>query len=503
VVVSGSRALAALTPEGKVVECRLAGPAPGQGPVWTELPLALAPPLRVVDLVYRGDELNMWASSGALLGWNGVRVFTRAQLERIENGLHAAGDVVIASAGDGKLQFVGDPTRGTLRLPGVVRRSRIAARAGSSRLAVVGDGIVVGFDLAAALPRVLPMPIGMEARFVDDHTVLASRGIDIELQWLDLATGAAQKFRHLPRGLPSVIGIDAAAGRVLVHEHAGTQRLLLFRKGSPEVRVIAEGRRVWGRLVPGDAIVYSVGDGGLFAVVEGSAPREVAKLDGGAAGATSLGYRRFAAFGEGGEIVRGDLVTGELERTRVQLGPNGFVAADITGRVLVVDEHRISAWEGAVTELAKLDKPIRQLDPFDGGVLVRLADLEVRTLELRPGAAPHRLLPPGKRPPLVSGDGRLVIGLGNGQQVMVAELPSRARWTLPVLYDANDVLSVSATSRWVLQGSARHFAVWQLPQAGPDLAGWLDGLTNATIDDDGVLAWPWQRAAAQAPAAAP
>ena len=505
VIVSGARALAAMTPDGKVVECRFAaavapGAGPAAGPAWTELPLGLPSPHRVMDLIYRGDELDLWATNGALLAWNGQRVFTRAQLDRIENRLYVAGgDTVIAARGDGKLHFVSELAQGTLHLPGVVRRSRIAARPGSPRLIVVGDGIIVGFDLTSAIPRALPMPVGMEASFVDEHTVLASQGINIEWQWLDLATGASKKFRHLPGGLPSVSEIDAASGRVLVREIGPTQRLLLFRKGSSEVRVVAEGRAAWGRLLPGDAIVYGIGDGRLFAQIEGGEPREVVKLDGVAEGAVSLGYRRFAAHGSGGELVRYDLVTDNLERTRVTLGTSGFVAADSTGRVLVVEGNQLLVWDGAVTELAKLDKPIRQLEPYDGGALLHLSDLEVQTIELRPGAAPHRLLPPGKRPAVTSYDGKLVIGLGNAQQVTVAELPSRARWTLPVLFRANDVLSVSPTSRWLLQGSAYHFALWTLPQAGPDLAVWLEGMTNATVDGDGVLAWPWQRARAPAP----
>src|SRR5262249_50011282 len=154
----------------------------------------------------------------------------------------------------------------------------------------------------------LAQPPGMEASFVDDRTLLASRGVSLDWQWLDIETGASTPFTYEAAGLPMVTQIDATSGRVLVREVAGpVQRLLLFRRGSPDVRVVGEGRAVWGRLLPGDAIVFAVGDGRLFARVAEDGPREVAKLDGIAENAVALGYRRFAAHSSSGEIVRVDL----------------------------------------------------------------------------------------------------------------------------------------------------------------------------------------------------
>jgi hypothetical protein len=35
--------------------------------------------------------------------------------------------------------------------------------------------------------------------------------------------------------------------------------------------------------------------------------------------------------------------------------------------------------------------------------------------------------------------------------------------------------------------------IWQLPRASEaDFAAWLDDQTNATIDTNGELLWPWQ-----------
>jgi hypothetical protein len=104
-----------------------------------------------------------------------------------------------------------------------------------------------------------------------------------------------------------------------------------------------------------------------------------------------------------------------------------------------------------------------------------------------------RVLAPGKQVAASSYDGKLLVGPGSGRELQVVELPERARWTLPPLVVASDLLLVSPTARRVIQGTLRHFVIWTLPKAGPELGPWLDELTNATLDAGGVLAWPWQR----------
>ncbi len=489
VAVSARRSLAVLTGDGRVFEGRLADP-----PAWAEVPLSLTATQRVVDLIYRGAELDLWVTSGAVLAWDGKRVFQRAKLDHVVNAMRVAGDTLILPGLDGKVHYLNDVVRGELRLPSVVTRERLAAHPGSRRLIVVGDGLIVGFDLAQVVPRTVRQPPGMQAMFVDDRTLLAHRGEGFEWHWMDVETGASTTFSDLPRGMRSIAGIDPQSGRVLVHEDGnGVQRLLLLRKGGKEVRLVAEGRRAWGRLIGGDAIVFALGDGRVFARIGDAEPREAAKLDGIAESAVSLGYRRFAAYSSSGELVRVDLTTDALERTRVEAGARGFIAADPAGRVLVVEDGRLLAWDGALTELAKLDKPIAMLEPFEGGAALHLNDFEVQAIELAPGARPVRLLAPGPRPAVASAGGKLLVGVGLSRQLHVVELPSRARWTLPPLVQANNVLAVSPSSRQVLQGTLEDFVIWTLPQAGAELGPWLDELTNATIGAGGVLAWPWQR----------
>jgi hypothetical protein len=36
--------------------------------------------------------------------------------------------------------------------------------------------------------------------------------------------------------------------------------------------------------------------------------------------------------------------------------------------------------------------------------------------------------------------------------------------------------------------------MWKLPKPGTDFRAWLDELTDAVIDADHQLAWPWQHA---------
>jgi hypothetical protein len=490
-VASASGALAVLAADGKVFECRLAGT-----PVWTELPVPVAAPHLVLDLVYRGAELDLLATNGVIFGWNGARVFPRGQVERITGGMSVAGtDTLIVPGPEGQVHYLNDAVRGTLRLPSVLPYQRVTARPGSRRLMAIGDGLIVGFDLASVIPHALPQLPGIHAVFVDDRTLLVNRGA-IEWHWMDVDTGARTTFTHVPHGHHEIVEIDAIGGRVLVHESIGSpQRLVLFRRGSPEVRVVAEGRTAWARLIPGEAMVFGIGDGRVFARIGEAAPREVAKLDGVTDGAMPLGYRRFAAHSTSGEIVRVDLTTDAVERARVADGSSGFVAADGAGRVLVAEGRRLLVWDGAITEVARFDQPIQRLDRVDGGVVaVHLSDFEVHTIDLGPaGAQPVRVLAPGKGFAQASFDGKLLVGLGPSQQVNVVELPSRARWTLPILFDGKDLLAVSPSTRRVLQGADRHFVIWTLPHAGPDLGAWLDELTNATIDGGGVLAWPWQR----------
>jgi hypothetical protein len=172
--------------------------------------------------------------------------------------------------------------------------------------------------------------------------------------------------------------------------------------------------------------------------------------------------------------VRGDLMTGAIERVRVPVGSSGFLARDRAGRVLIIEDNRLLVWDAAVTELAKFDKPIARVSSIEGGVAIHVGEeSDIHVLELpaggRPGQ-PVRVLSSSAVPPIASGDGKLIVGLGTGHSVSLVELPSRERSSLPVLYSANTMnmlLDVTPSSRKVLQATMGALAVWQLPHADP------------------------------------
>jgi hypothetical protein len=491
-VGSRHRSLAVLAGDNKVFECHL-----DPQPVWTEVPVEVRLPHRVISILYRGSELEMIATNGDVLAWRGKVVFVRNHVERMDYQSVEAGDgVLVTSANDGKLHWANEFARGTLAFPSVMSHPRIAARAGSSRVVVAGDGIVVVFDLAAVTPQRIDAPFGTQAVFVDDDTLLVIRTILEKWQWIDLATNKTTEFSYELRGIPPVLwDVDRVGGRVLVRDAtAKGDRFNMLHKGSSAITTVIEGHgAIWARLIPGDGVIYGVGDGRVFAQIGTQPAREVAKVDGISVHGVGLGNLRFAAHGSTGEIVRVDLATNKLDRVRVPIGSDGFLASDNNGHVLIAEDNRLLMWDGSVTELAKFDKKIQHLDPVDGGIAVQLGgDHEVQVIELRPGAVPHRVLPSTKTFVAISEDGKLMAGLGNGQLVTIVELPSRARWTLPILYSAQELLQVAPNARKIMQGTDHALAIWRLPMVGPDFGAWLDNETNATIDTDGVLAWPWQ-----------
>ena len=460
---------------------------------WTEIEATRSKNTRVIDLAFRGDELNFYVTNGDVLAYRSFVFANRTGVRQFTYRLTEAGDhVMIVPSTDGKLYLTGDQLDLAIALPTPVANLRIAARVGQSRIAVVGVGLVLLFDLDTVAPRRIPVGIGAQALFVDDDTLLSWRNAGEDWRWIDLRTGKQTPFEYRLDGIPIPLDIDA--GRVLIGEALGpTTRIGLLRKGeSKRIPIASGGPNTWARLVSGNATIFGNGDGRVFAAVGDQPPSEVAKLDGKVIASVALGNLSFAALSDKGEVLRTNLANGAVERTSIAGGSTTFIAGDLLGHVLIVEDNRLLMWDAdRVVEVHKFDRNIEAVSPTEIGVMITLADGELQLLDITGAKPPRRLFTASTRPPRVQASGRLLIGTGSAEQLLVLEVPSFARWEVPVLFQATNVLGIAPNARRVLQGSMDHLMVWELPLAGTDFPAWLDDQTNAVVSND-LLAWPWQ-----------
>ena len=474
-----------------VIECRVA-PALACAPIDT----ASLGERRVVLLAYRGAELAVVAGM-SVFTWSGDALRERASLTQLANGLHE-GPGALVWVEQGNLHALHATGRATLAVPTAFSSSfRIAARDTAPRVALVGDGAILVFELDAAIPRPLAAPgdgrgSSASALFVDADAVLQwGVGAPWRLVGLDGRVRATLPYEHLP----AVPHVTDHAGRVVVRVRTGArrERFDLVRAATGEVTTLADGEGAWAHLLAGDAAIFGDADGRVHVRIGGAAAREVMRLDDRIGSAVALGGSRFAVQSAAGEIVRADLATGAIERTRVAGGPDGFVASDGAGRVLVARDNRVFLWDGALVELARFDRPIHRVEPAPGGVVVMLADHQAHLLEPRPGGAVHRLFQPAGAPALIGDGGARVLGADAGNALVAVELPARARWPLPLSHGRGFASSPDGRTLVELTPGGA-LAAWHVPRAGPDLATWIGAHTNALLDADDVLIWPWQAA---------
>jgi hypothetical protein len=500
-------------------------------PVWTELDLKPYLPQRAVGIAFRGRELDAYITSGKILAWNGKRPWERLALPSFTGWMVEAGlDLLVVPGNDGMLHFFGDAIAGELHLPTPLRNLRIAARPGAARVVAVGDGMIIGFDLADGLPALVPGTSDTPVAFVDDDTLLIWRQFSPAWQWYDVRTGTATPLSYEFRGISRVIDLDPDDGRVLVLDQAQDSSLALLRKNTAGVQRLAHGPIVTARLLAHDLVLIATATR-LFTVTGTQPPHELVKLDGDTLGAVRLGATGFAALSERGELVRGDVATGALARTRVTLGASWSLAGDRAGRVLLAIDDRLLRWDptgaqsaataavaaaaaaagsasallltgsgdgagsggsSAPAELARVRQRILLIEPCEAGALLELADHAMVLSSLVPGEPVTPLLPPSSRSPEVSRDGNLIIGESVNKRLAAVETATGARWELPGHAAAEDLQDISPTARRFAQSGPRFLALWTLPLAPPDLPRWLDERTNAAIDGDDVLTWVWQ-----------
>ena len=142
--IAGSRmhTLAVLANK-QVFECAL-DPAP----VWTEIAITRSRcGSSIADASSRCFSSTAASRRGPARSSSGARSSTVTPFMR-----EVHDDVLVWLRDDGDLQWIGDLGRDAAD-SSVVNRARLAGRAGVPRVAVVADGVIVVYDLTAAMPR--------------------------------------------------------------------------------------------------------------------------------------------------------------------------------------------------------------------------------------------------------------------------------------------------------------------------------------------------------------
>jgi hypothetical protein len=208
----------------------------------------------------------------------------------------------------------------------------------------------------------------------------------------------------------------------------------------------------------------------------------------------TFGHDRFAALGRSGELVRGAVTGGPLERIHVDIDANAFLGIDHADHVIVAVGAHLFVWDTTLRPLVELPRAAAMVYAVPTGLVAVLdnnAAIYV-TLGAQPGV--HDLVAASQSAPVVGGEGAWVAAAGNGGALTVVELPSLARWTLPAEPNSSmNFLIAAPTKRRLVQGIGSGFLVYQLPEAKGDLAAWLDDRTNAYENPDGFVSWPWLR----------
>ncbi|MEO7735249.1 MAG: serine/threonine-protein kinase, partial [Kofleriaceae bacterium] len=281
----------ALLAANKVTVCTLV-----PQPVWHELDLAAWLPAFLIDLTFRGHNLDVYVSSGKVIEWNGTRTYERLSLTGLSYRVFEAGPGLLVVPGlDAKLHFASELITGELHLPTPMTNPRYTARPGGSRIIAVGAGLIAGFDLADSVPLRLAREPGTIATFVDDDTVLLWRQQGGTWEWYDVRHKTSTTFDYDPTMIATIMDVDPADGRVLVREMTGDSALVLLRKGARDHVRLGHGPAVWGQLLPHNGLMFGIGDGRVFLASDGGAPRKLVKLDGIADGAVRLGDTGYAA----------------------------------------------------------------------------------------------------------------------------------------------------------------------------------------------------------------
>jgi len=444
-------------------------------------------------LQYRDRELLVLTAMGEILSPGPGELFERLGAGHVTWTLGPLGPRHAVMMRDQTHVAVVEPvgTR-TVALPVAVTRPRLAASTGAPRFVVVGDRTMVVIDMTPALPVPVEAPRFRLHTFVSDDWMLEQQG-DLLEAWLHLPTG---RRTEIQRGASMIELLDSDATHVLLRERRGerAQALWLLAFGQVDPRPVAHGQQLIGRMLPGGAIVLA--DGGKLAVQRGDQdPRVLEALDEPVVAIEVLGPDRFLAV-TATELVRGDAATGRLERLATAPRTDALaIARDPAGRPLACRGKRLLRWERDLVELTSFGSDCWAMRTVRGGAVVTLADNSVVFVDLRTGVSLHHLRQ-NREDVMLDHDGTRLVFRGN-RGFDIIELPSRARWELPIPGTLRDVRLSTGGRHASVPGTDGRTHIWTLPRADEEVAALLARLTNATESADGAVRWPWQDSASR------
>ncbi len=469
---------------------------------WTAVPLPALPKYTVSQGGYLDDDL-VFESGPHVYTWR-TSLTERFSLGTMYGGgFVLAGDLVIAELTEARLRYASHREVGEIPLPTTVTNLRLIGQPKLQRLIVVGEGLLLDLPLDTFVSHPIPKPRDETPWFVGDDALLYLPSGGDSVRWLELGTRKETTISLGKPGVPSLMSIDPRGGRALISSMYGSVNgaqldqapTRLYVVTRDRARLVAETPGLWGVLTEGDGLVYSDAAGKLYGAIGDAAPRELAALEGRVASLARRDKRGYAAYTDKGELVRGWLDRPQLDKIFIRKTAGVELATDAAHRVYVGQGTRLSRWDTDVQELHDFGKPIESLTSGAGGLVVGLDGGEFFLWPVDPPGPAKRLLSVGARDVGTGDDGRVLIALGQSGALQIIELPSRIMWSIPASISTSGRVTISPTARTVLYepdlGST--YSMLHTLVAGPtDLAAWLDELTNATVDESGLIVWPWQ-----------
>jgi hypothetical protein len=327
--------------------------------------------------------------------------------------------------------------------------------------------------------------------FLDHARMVVPQGLLDEWFLFHLDTGERTPLKLPAQGMPVDYMALPEERRLLDVAQTARGNAVVTIRGDATSELLLDdlaGGRI--AIVPGNAVVYSLGKNRIFGKLGSETSRELVSLDGEVRSLAALGPLGYTALSTTGELVRGTFGGANFARTRLSdLDKTAFVVGDRNGDVIVGSGPRLLRWRGDVHELARFAVPIDYVASTEVGLYVSLTNQDLYFVPAAGNRTPVRV--PVSQRSSISADGRVVAGLTASQQIELVDMPSLARWTLPKLHTGMPRAALSPDGRIVLHSLGMQVVLWRLPQPGSDLPAWLGEQTNAS-EQDGALRWPWQ-----------